>query len=148
MQRFSLYRVHKVYPRTDGTTHARTHGTTAALLYPHRNALRGDNNNFHLLLSGNCWILQYSHSHIYFCHHLGWNHVTLITKELFLKHCYPPIYRFSSPLQLHIIKCNLRCYWDPVSKGGGVGAMLFVTLLCTFSMPWDWRSHLIVRFDL
>ena len=44
MQRFSLYRVHKVYPRTDGTTHARTHGTTAALLYPHRNALRGDNN--------------------------------------------------------------------------------------------------------
>ena len=44
MQRFSLYRVHKVYPRTDGTTHARTHGTTAALLYPHRNALRGDKN--------------------------------------------------------------------------------------------------------
>ena len=44
MQRFSLYRAHKVYPRTDGTTHARTHGTTAALLYPHRNALRGDNN--------------------------------------------------------------------------------------------------------
>ena len=34
MQRFSLYRVHKVL--------ARTHGTTAALLYPHSNALRGD----------------------------------------------------------------------------------------------------------
>ena len=29
--------------RTDGCTHARTHGTTAALLYPRRNALRGDN---------------------------------------------------------------------------------------------------------
>ena len=34
MQRFSLYRVHKVLARMDGTT--------AALLYPHRNALRGD----------------------------------------------------------------------------------------------------------
>ena len=39
MQRFSLYRVHKVLARTEG----RTDGTTAALLYPHRNALRGDN---------------------------------------------------------------------------------------------------------
>ena len=31
--------------RTDGRTHThgRMHGTTAALLYPHRNALRGDN---------------------------------------------------------------------------------------------------------
>ena len=38
MQRFSLYRVHKVLARTEG----RTDGTTAALLYPHRNALRGD----------------------------------------------------------------------------------------------------------
>ena len=28
---------------TDGRTDRRTHGTTAALLYPHRNALRGDN---------------------------------------------------------------------------------------------------------
>ena len=28
--------------RKDGTTHARTDGTTEALLYPHRNALRGD----------------------------------------------------------------------------------------------------------
>ena len=42
MQRFSLYRVHKVHGRTEPRT--RTHGTTAALLYPHRNALRGDNN--------------------------------------------------------------------------------------------------------
>ena len=32
------YRVHKVHAQTDG----RNHGTTAALLYPHRNALRGD----------------------------------------------------------------------------------------------------------
>ena len=38
MQRFSLYRVHKVLARTEG----RTDGTTEALLYPHRNALRGD----------------------------------------------------------------------------------------------------------
>ena len=29
--------------RTDGLTDARTDGTTAALLYPLRNALRGDN---------------------------------------------------------------------------------------------------------
>ena len=29
--------------RTDGRNHARMDGTTAALLYPHRNALRGDN---------------------------------------------------------------------------------------------------------
>ena len=29
--------------RTDRRTHTHTHGTTAALLYPHRNALRGDN---------------------------------------------------------------------------------------------------------
>ena len=43
MQRFSLYRVHKVHARTHGRTHRHTHGTTAALLYPHRNALRGDN---------------------------------------------------------------------------------------------------------
>ena len=35
MQGCSLYRVYKV--------HARTDGTTAALLYPNRNALRGDN---------------------------------------------------------------------------------------------------------
>ena len=40
MQRFSLYRVHKVLARTEG----RTDGTTEALLYPHRNALRGDIN--------------------------------------------------------------------------------------------------------
>ena len=41
MQRCS-YRVHKVLAPTDGTTHTRTHGTTAALLYPHRNALHRD----------------------------------------------------------------------------------------------------------
>ena len=29
--------------RMDGRTHARTDGTTAALLYPHSNALCGDN---------------------------------------------------------------------------------------------------------
>ena len=29
---------------TDGRTDAHTHGTTATLLYPLRNALRGDNN--------------------------------------------------------------------------------------------------------
>ena len=29
--------------RTDGRNHTLTDGTTAALLYPHRNALRGDN---------------------------------------------------------------------------------------------------------
>ena len=39
MQRCSLYRVHKVHGRKDG----RTDGITAALLYPHRNALLGDN---------------------------------------------------------------------------------------------------------
>ena len=44
MQGFSLYRVHKVLARTDGRTEPRIHGTTAALLYPHRNALRGDKN--------------------------------------------------------------------------------------------------------
>ena len=43
MQRFSLYRVHNVLARTDGRTEPRTDGTTAALLYPHRNALREDN---------------------------------------------------------------------------------------------------------
>ena len=30
---------------TYGRTEPRTHGNTAALLYPHRNALRGDNQN-------------------------------------------------------------------------------------------------------
>ena len=39
MQQGSLYRVHKVHARTDG----HTDGTTEALLYPLRNALRGDN---------------------------------------------------------------------------------------------------------
>ena len=29
---------------THGRTNARTHGATAALLYPHRNALHGDKN--------------------------------------------------------------------------------------------------------
>ena len=46
-QRCSLYRVQKVHARTerrtDGRTDGLTDGTTAALLYPHRNALRGDN---------------------------------------------------------------------------------------------------------
>ena len=42
-QQCSLYRVHKVSARTDGRNHARTDGTTEALLYPHRNALHGDN---------------------------------------------------------------------------------------------------------
>ena len=32
-----------MYGRTDGRTEPRTDGTTAALLYPHRNALREDN---------------------------------------------------------------------------------------------------------
>ena len=36
--------------RKDGTTHARTDGTTAALLYPHRNALRGDNKHFTIII--------------------------------------------------------------------------------------------------
>ena len=31
--------------KRDGTTHGRTDGTTAALLYPLRNALRGDKNS-------------------------------------------------------------------------------------------------------
>ena len=35
--------VHKVHGRMDGRMHAHTHKTTAALLYPHRNVLRGDN---------------------------------------------------------------------------------------------------------
>ena len=39
----TVYCFHKVHARTDGTTHWRTDGTTAALLYPHRNALCGDN---------------------------------------------------------------------------------------------------------
>ena len=34
--------------RTDWLTDARTDGTTAALLYPLRNALRGDNKNHNL----------------------------------------------------------------------------------------------------
>ena len=38
-----MYRVHKVHGRTDRRTEPRTHRTTAALLYPHRNALRRDN---------------------------------------------------------------------------------------------------------
>ena len=42
---FSRYRVHKDKAwRTDWLTDARTDGTTAALLYPLHNALRGDNN--------------------------------------------------------------------------------------------------------
>ena len=39
----SLYRVHKVHARTEPQTDGLMDGTTAALLYPHRNALRGDN---------------------------------------------------------------------------------------------------------
>ena len=50
MQWCSLYRVHKVLAQTDGTTHTRTQGTKAALLYPHRNALRGDKKLFSRLL--------------------------------------------------------------------------------------------------
>ena len=43
MQRCSLYHVHKVhYGRTDRRTHTHMQGTTPALLYPHRNALRRD----------------------------------------------------------------------------------------------------------
>ena len=44
MKRCSLYRVHKVHARTDAQTDGHTHGTTEALLYTHRNALRGDKN--------------------------------------------------------------------------------------------------------
>ena len=43
VQKCSLYRIHKVHARTEPRTDGLTDGTTAALLYPQRNALRGDN---------------------------------------------------------------------------------------------------------
>ena len=58
MQRCSLYRVHKIHARTE----PRTDGTTAALLYPHRNALRGDKN-----MNGKCYLLHMDTDiHIYY----------------------------------------------------------------------------------
>ena len=38
----SIVFTRSAHGRTEGRNHARTDGTTAALLYPHRNALRGD----------------------------------------------------------------------------------------------------------
>ena len=49
MQQSSRYCVHKVHARTD----AHTDGTAAVLLYPHRNALCGDNKGPMGLVYGN-----------------------------------------------------------------------------------------------
>ena len=42
----SIVFTRSLHGRTDGRNHARTDGTTAALLYPHRNVLRREN-KFH-----------------------------------------------------------------------------------------------------
>ena len=62
MQRFSLYRVHKVLTLTEGRKHTLTDGTTEALLYPHRNALRGDNKLSRMAAFQGMYVLHAKHS--------------------------------------------------------------------------------------